>query len=48
MVLSADAPKGEDVVSSEWVICSKCGLKYRTRESTCPVPDGVADQARPP
>jgi hypothetical protein len=28
--------KGEVLVSGEWVVCRKCGLKYRTREATCP------------
>lgn len=33
-------------MSSEWVICSKCGLKYRTRESTCPRCENPTDEVQ--
>ena len=33
-------------MSSEWVICSKCGLKYRTRESTCPRCENPTDEGQ--
>ena len=35
---------GAPFLSSEWVICRNCGLKYRTRESTCPRCENPTDE----